>query len=302
MENLFTITRKDGSGVIIWSEDQKRFIINEYQEKDNTLKAIAEMFKVRPESIRNLLRKENIPITNKKTKGYPRNSNFFNIIDTPEKAYWLGMFYSDGSVKANSNQIVLGLKDKEHVEKFKQAIEAINNKIITIEDKRFSKICYRYDFSIHDKQLHDDLIKQGVLINKSYKNFGLPKLNDLNLMRHFIRGYYDGDGGLSYKINHENPSKSIFKVSFIGNKQFLTELKNFLNRDKISLCQNPVSKITYDFSMSGRQQVLSFLNWLYQDTNELIRLDRKYNKYLELSSYKALHPRTRKCEVWPTIE
>ena len=300
MTNLFTITRKDGSGVIIWSEDQKRFIINEYQNKNNTLKAIAEMFQVRPEAIRNLLRKENIPITNKQTQKYPRNSNFFDVIDTPQKAYWLGMFYADGCVKKN-NQITLGLKDLEHVEKFKQAIAAINNKIITIEDKRLNKIYYRYDFTIRDKQLHDSLIKQGVLVNKSYENFGLPQLLNLSLMRHFIRGYYDGDGGLTYKINYDCPSKSHFKVSFTGNQQFLNELKCFLNRDKISLQQNSISKITYDFSISGRQQVLSFLSWLYQDSDEFTRLDRKYNKYLELSSYEAPHPRTRKCEVWPTI-
>ena len=68
MTNLFTIARKNKSGAISWSEDQKRFIINEYQVKDNTLKTLAKMFHVRPESIRNLLRKEGIKITNKKIR------------------------------------------------------------------------------------------------------------------------------------------------------------------------------------------------------------------------------------------
>lgn len=301
MNDLFTIARKDGSGAIIWSEDQKRFIIHEYQDKDNTLKAIAEMFQVRPESVRNLLRKENIEITNKKIRNYPRNSNYFNDIDTSEKAYWLGLFYADGTIEKNGNQIALSLKDKEHVEKFKNAINAFNNKIVEIKDNRFSKICYLYEFTIRDKGLHDGLLQHGVLPNKSYQLFGLPQLSDNNLMRHFIRGYYDGDGGLSYKIC-EIISQSTFTVSLTGNFQFLTELKKFLNREKLSLSQNSVSKITYQFAMSGRQQVLSFLKWLYQDADESIRLDRKYNKYLELLHYEAPHPRTRTCEVWPAIE
>ena len=300
MNNLFTIARKNDSGAIIWSEDQKRFIIQEYQDNNNTIKALSEMFHVRPESIRTLLRKENIEITNKTIRNYPRNSYFFQTIDTPQKAYWLGIFYSDGTIEKHGNQIALGLKDKEHIDKFKQAIEAINNKIIKVIDNRFSKICYRYDFTIRDKNLHDDLLKQGVLPNKSYELFGLPVLPS-HLMHHFIRGYYDGDGGLSYSIR-EPLSKSTFCVSFTGNKQFLTELKSYLNKDKISLAQNSLSKITYQFSMRGRQQVLSFLKWLYTNSDETIRLDRKYNKYIELLNYKATHPRTRKCEVWPTIE
>lgn len=300
MNDLFTIARKDGSGAIIWSEDQKRFIIQEYQEKDNTLKAIAEMFHVRPESIRNLLRRGNIEITNKKIRDYPRNSDFFDTINTPQKAYWLGMFYADGTVGRNNNAITITLKDKEHVEKFKMAINAVNNKICDIIDTRFSSVCHNYSFAIHDEKLHQGLIKAGVLPNKSYEQFGLPDLTN-KYMRHFIRGYYDGDGGLSYSIR-EPYSKSTFTISFTGNAMFLSELKKYLNRDYISLHQNSVSKITYQFAMGGRQQVLSFLNWLYLDTDESIRLTRKYNKYIELLNYKAIHPRTRKCEVWPSID
>ena len=299
MENLFTITRKDGSGVIIWSEDQKRFIIEEYQVRDNTLTNIAKMFNVRMEAIRNLLRKEGISITNKKIRNYPRDSHYFDNINTPDKAYWLGIMYSDGTV-GKKNEVALGLKDKEHVEKFKLAIGAINHKISEVVDKRFSKPCYMYDFSIHDQGIYDGLVKYGVLNNKSYKIFGLPDIKDKDLMRHFIRGYYDGDGGLSYSI--KDPfCKSTFSLSFTGNKQFLTELKGYLGLEKISLEQNSVSKITYQLKIRGRQQVLSLLEWLYKDTDEKIRLDRKYNKYIELSSYQAHNPRTLKSRVWPSL-
>lgn len=296
MSDLFTIARKNGSGAIIWSDDQKRYIAYKYQQEDDTIKHLAEEFSVRPESIRALLRKMRIEITNKKIRNFPRNSHFFSDIDTPEKAYWLGMFYSDGNVGSNDNNIRLALKDKEHIEKFQRAIGAINNKILEVTDTRFSHICYRYDLSLRDKQLHDDLIKWGVMPNKSYLLFGLPQLFSPSLMRHFIRGYFDGDGGLSYSIENER-----YCISFTGNKMFLEELRHYLNRDKLSLQKNTVSEITYQFKLNGRQQVLSFLDWLYADTDDSIRLNRKYDKYIELSNYPALHARTTKQWVWPAL-
>lgn len=148
----YTIARKNGSGAIIWSEDQKRYVISEYVNNDRTLKSLSEEFHVRPESIRNMLRKENISITSKKNAGYPRNSNYFEEINSSEKAYWLGMMLSDGSV-GKDNSINLSLKDKEHIEKFKKAIGAINHKITVVEDNRWGKPCFAYCFSMKDKKM-----------------------------------------------------------------------------------------------------------------------------------------------------
>lgn len=54
----------------------------------------------------------------------------FEIIDTEEKAYWLGFLYADGSVSSSEDKIELGLaeQDMHHIEKFRDFI-GINNKI-----------------------------------------------------------------------------------------------------------------------------------------------------------------------------
>jgi hypothetical protein len=117
-----------------------------------------------------------IQITNKKIRNFPRDSNYFDTIDSSEKAYWLGMFFADGTVSSKSNTIGLNLKDLEHVKKFRKAIKAENNKISEIKDKRFSKQCLMYYFSIKDKKLHDSLIKLGCISNKSYaEELHIPK-------------------------------------------------------------------------------------------------------------------------------
>ena len=52
------------------------------------------------------------------------NENIFDIIDTEEKAYWLGFIFADGYIetpKPNMKytfEICLSCKDKHHLEKF----------------------------------------------------------------------------------------------------------------------------------------------------------------------------------------
>lgn len=263
----YTIARKNGSGAIVWSKDQIRYIITEYQDKDRTLKSLSQEFQVQPQSIRNLLRKQKITITNKKIRNYPRDSNYFKEIDSNEKAYWLGMMLSDGSITSN-NSINLGLKDKEHIIKFQKAIGAINNKIIEIKDNRYEHLCINYRLSIRDGQMAKDLAKYGCLPNKSYSNFSFPNIPK-QFLYDFIRGYFDGDGSIYYTNNK-------YVISFVGNKDFLEELKKILGKPLLSLCQNKISKITYDLKISGQKDVKRILNLLYENSTKETRLDRKY--------------------------
>jgi hypothetical protein len=45
-------------------------------------------------------------------KKYTKNDEFFKIIDTEEKAYWLGAMYADGCVR-NDKNIFFTSKDKD---------------------------------------------------------------------------------------------------------------------------------------------------------------------------------------------
>lgn len=267
--NLFTIARKNNSGAIIWSEDQKRYLKTEYCDKDKTLKELSQEFRVQPMAIRKALRDMGIEITNKKIRNYPRNSNYFSKIDTSEKAYWLGMMFADGTVSSKRNSIALSLKDQEHVEKFKSAIGAQNNKIITITDKRFSQNCNMYDFSICDKQLHDDLIKWGCIPNKSYaEELHLPNIPQ-NFIWDFVRGFFDGDGCISW-LQKQNK----FTISWAGNKTLLEEIMELCEK-KVSLQQNVKSKITYNLSISGQNDVQRILLKMYKNATLSTCLERK---------------------------
>ena len=280
----FTITRKDDqSGAIIWSEDQKRYIIEQYQNGVSS-NVLAEQFHTSGEAIRRLLRKEKIAIINHNHR-LPRNSYFFETIDTPEKAYWLGIMYSDGYVvQGKKTCIGLGMIDEEHIRKFQKALGMTEHKVSVYQPKGNAHLIY--ETTCNDKKLVEDLIKLNVVPRKSTQQIPFPDfLKDDELIRHFIRGYFDGDGSFCFSIQ-----KNDFKVSFIGNQNFLLGLRAYLKKDKISLMKDKRSEITYVLNIRGRYQVYNFLNWLYKDTIEDIRLNRKYEKYLQFCSFMVQTP------------
>ena len=277
--NMYSITRTNG-GVIAWTDDQVAYIVDKYVNNNYTLKQLASEFGCSYGSIRNLLNKQGIASRGNKN-GYPRNELYFNLINTPQKAYWLGFLYADGCVHNNSNEISINITDKDQVEKFKEAIGAINHKITETKDKRFENAKTLYQFSIRDAQLHADLEKWGCITQKSLQLKTIPNI-PRNYVSHFIRGYFDGDGSLHYLKGTDN-----FRISFIGTKEFLTEIQKEIGTN-VSL-QHGASGQAYTLQISGRKQVERILNYLYKDSSPDMQLTRKYNSYLDCLEWAHRH-------------
>lgn len=62
------------------------------------LKEIASYFNLDKETVRNRLKELNLLITNTNRINRRIKSDYFSVIDCPEKAYWLGFLFTDGSV------------------------------------------------------------------------------------------------------------------------------------------------------------------------------------------------------------
>jgi intein/homing endonuclease len=274
----YSITRING-GVIAWTDEQVAYIINKYLNENYTLKQLGKEFGCSYGSIRNLLNKHKISSRGNK-QGYPRNEYYFNCIDTEEKAYWLGYLYADGCIHSNNYEVSMNTIDYEHCEKFKKAIGATNHKIINTEDKRFQTAKTLYQFTIKDKQLHEDLIKWGCIPQKSLKIEKIPNI-PRDYVNHFIRGYFDGDGSLHYLQGSNN-----FRISFLGTKSFLEDLQKELQVN-VSIAKGTGQ--AYYFQVSGRKQVERILTYLYKDSEPHTRLNRKYEKYLECLKWAHRH-------------
>lgn len=276
--NNFTIVRNPKSGTIAWSEDQMKYIISEYK-KGKTLSALGREFGVSYSTIRNLLKRKGIKTEGNK-HNFPRDEFYFSNIDSKEKAYWLGFLYADGCVHSNSNEISITLKDRDHLEKFRKAIKS-NNKIGESIDKRFSSMPKIYHFSIRDKQLKSDLIKWGCVPNKSLTLTKIPNI-PRDFVSHFIRGYFDGDGSLHWLNGTKN-----FRISFVGTAPFLKDIQKELGLS-LSLGQHKGNQSKY-FQVAGRKQVPMILDYIYKDSDENIRLTRKYKNYLDCLTWAHRH-------------
>ena len=94
-----------------------------------------------------------------------------------------------------------------------------------------------------------------------------------DLINHFIRGYFDGDGCLCY-------TEKTLEVSMIGTYEFLEVVCDIINIDKKRIYDLNKNKRTSRLVLSSKKDIENFLNYIYKDAN--IYLDRKYEKYKNL--------------------
>jgi len=216
------------------------------------------------------------------------DNTIFDTIDTEEKAYWLGFIFADGYVSGekdgkNEYYFELSLKgsDKSHLDKFNKFMkhEDVNHvKINRAECFNTGVMCDRCRWGIRDRHLWEILNSYGCIPSKSLI-LEFPKLEifkDKTLIKHFIRGYWDGDGCLSYS----NKEHTIANISVLGTEKFLTEVKNNLplKTDYKLTYNNDKNSITKVLQLQGKN-AFKLAYYLYADS--AIYLDRKYKKYLE---------------------
>ena len=129
---------------------------------------------------------------------YSIDNYYFNVIDTQNKAYSLGMLYADGTVSKNKTGFAISLQERD-----KDVLDQLNHefggdrKLSYIEySKKNSNWQNQYMLGISNKQMHEDLIKHGCVPNKSLV-LEFPNDIESGLIRHFVRGYFEGDGNIS---------------------------------------------------------------------------------------------------------
>jgi hypothetical protein len=244
---------------------------------------IADIYNVSGDTIRRRLKANNISI--KKNDFYKKknfNENFFDKIDTEEKAYWLGFIYADGCVSHRKTtdvfEIKLSEKDKIHLEKLKLALDSehsIGTYISSCGYNIGKKYC---SFSIVNQHLVDSLVEKGVLYCKTHiLKFPDETQVPQNLINHFIRGYFDGDGSI-YCLE-ENGAGG---MSFVGTKNMLegilSEFKHVIpTTTQIYKYKN---KDVYDLKIGGSNYLKQCYEFLYN--NATVFLERKKNKFDEI--------------------
>lgn len=251
------------------------YIISLYKAGKSTVE-IAEICHCCISNITRRLKKQGIQVNRDYTKTrYSRNGrhkvdiNFFKEINTEEKAYFLGIMFSDGSV--SKNQFYLKLNDEDVVIKFKNALKCDYN-IIHNEEPY-----YNYILEVSSTEMCNDLISLGCTINKS-KTIKFPNIPS-NLWNHFIRGFIDGDGCIRVGKNKSKDFLDITSASYV----FINQLKEKLipYSSYIGICKEKKYDVWH--LRCGGKQVKKILDWIYKDAT--VYMNRKYFKYQLLSSH-----------------
>lgn len=277
----------------IYTDSQKEYIIREYtSKKDVSLFSLSKLFNVSPPTLKKLLIEEGIPLKtiSDYRKIYDLNEKFFDVIDTEEKAYWLGFLYADGVVNEDEGKVRINLssKDRSHLEKFRRSLKS-THPIKSTSKKTKEKTYYGNYISFSTRHMTQSLVDKGCYQRKS-GSLMFP-MNDIvpdNLIHHFIRGYFDGDGSISYTTKKgKYLNRRLYRIGIMGTDNIVDNIKYVLNSTVKTEKKKNVSVV----QMGGNQQCKRIFEYLYKDAT--VYLERKHDifqemlKYIEDNAYTA---------------
>ncbi len=221
---------------------------------------------------------------------YIYNKDYFEKIDNADKAYWLGFIYADGCISKDYKQLIINLNpaDIKHLELFNSCIES-NYPIIYMDNGRYITLrISRKDFVKH-------LVDKGCVPHKSLilqfpSGDKLPR----HLVKHFIRGYFDGDGSVYL-------SNNCIYSSFTGTENMLLGIKkelNNLNLNTEASVRKYPEKDIYDFKLGGTNIMQRFYHILYDEATIFMNRKRNiFNDYFN-NYYRNISIHLGEIESW----
>lgn len=206
---------------------------------------------------------------------YSLKHDYFERIDTEDKAYFLGLMLTDGYNSNKGIQIGLQEKDGYLLEKFKECLEytgplQLRSKVRPTEQP--VKV-----LQLTSKKLSQDLTNLGCIYKKTHFVY-FPDIPE-HLWNHLIRGAIDGDGSI-YCGKDGN-----YRVTMTGNILFLQRIKEILE-SKLNICislripsKHPKNIVT--ITCYSKHGIMKIRDYIYKDST--ICLERKKIKFYEVS-------------------
>lgn len=241
-----------------------------------TYKQIATIYNVEKETVARLVRHYK----------FPRLCyQYFDKIDTEAKSYILGFIFADGSIFRSKSkdsyclEIGLNKRDVEFLELVKREICPSN----TIYYKGEKVV-----INISSKYLCEGLINNfNITLNKShniYLNFNISRI-PINLRRHFIRGFFDGDGHVgTCKYKYFAKKKKILNTKVVVNRfGFTSSHINFLNYlikvfSDLGFKSRLYNRDKYTNNLHfnlNKKNIVTIYNFFYKDSNYFLTRKKK---------------------------
>lgn len=266
------------------NETQKQGICDRYFSGEKA-RDLSEIYGIAPTNIYALLKKRSVPIngqpgSNRRRGRHSVDAQFFSRIDSDEdSAYWAGFLAADGSVGKNGSvTLSLAARDYNHLLLFKKhccAEHPIGKQLAKSSSGQFSE---SVRLTVTSKDWVQSLEKLSIVNRKTF-TLTFPEM-PLEAQRHFMRGYFDGDG-----CWHRTKRGGVcFDV--LGTKQFLEVFREILIRECGCFCPE-VRKVKgiYGLRVNGWNNCASIAAFLYRDST--VYLERKRDKVKEIAEPKT---------------
>lgn len=255
-------------------------VINLYNEGKNTTE-ISKIVGHSDSSVWRLL-DDNGYDTRANIQEYEVDEDYFKVIDTPNKSYSLGFFFSDGNVTKNLRSARISIQEKDEHILWDMAKDMGYNGGLDRKPPKNERCQPQAGLHIYRKVFCEHLVDKGCMPKKS-AIIRLPDKVPNYLMSHFIRGFFDGDGSIG------NQGRGLY-TSITSNEDFCLDVWEYFAKLGIEPTNYYPRKKggRYGSLMFGRiKEAIAFLDHIYQDSDNSLRLKRKYDKYLEIKSKYA---------------
>ena len=269
-----------------WSNQEIEFLKNNYSKY-----SYAELGK-KLNRTRNAVQCKVMKLGLKKDKVQKFNEHYFDIIDSNDKAYWLGFIYADGWVSNDTQKrsytlgIELNEKDSEHLLLFNKWIDGnvsinVRERDATFDNGRYSshnKLC---SIKYYSKHLVEVLKKYNIVPNKTYKKDKLPNIPN-QYMISFLHGYFDGDGSFFLK----NKYRKYYGFNYTSyNKVILEDIRKYIyNNYNINsyIYESKKNSNVWQLNIASQKDVKTFADLLLNDNTVFLK-----RKYILLKNYVA---------------
>ena len=142
-------------------------------------------------------------------------------------AYVLGFFAADGCMIQNNRDghfIEFHINDRDILVAIQRAVESNHKISVRVRKNPKHKVGYR--IQLGSKEMYKDLLSLGMCSRKSLA-LQMPTVPQ-KYFKHFLRGYFDGDGCVYFKklqfADRKNKRYILQSVFSCGTFNFLTEL------------------------------------------------------------------------------
>lgn len=260
-------------------KEKEKIIKYYYDNPDKQVKEINKIFKLTKRTMNNLFKEFNI--SSRRKNRYTLNEYFFDIIDNELKAYLLGYLFADGFVGDEKyNNIVFSQKkeDAEAVKLLKKSIEYTGDlRIFKPRISSFKNSSDQVAINFSSMHMANTLRNCGLSKKEFYDKF--PKLNNV-LMRHFIRGFFDGDGSIT--LTRSTYKDKIYyggAFNIIINKKLVNSFLNLFNEIHFTIDQSKTDYMVY-LKCNSKKSIKLIYNYFYKDSKYF--LSRKKKKFDEI--------------------